>query len=118
MSVVTDAELFIGRVIKSAKIDDNALILTFQDGVAIKIFDEGQQCCESRYLTTDDDVSTLAGRPLTRIEKKPGPETGDEYSVHEMCFVEVSTDVGFVTLTNHNEHNGYYGGFGVAVAAL
>jgi hypothetical protein len=27
----------------------------------------------------------------------------------------IGTDVGFITLTNHNEHNGYYGGFGLTI---
>ena len=27
----------------------------------------------------------------------------------------ISINKGFITITNHNEHNGYYGGFGLAV---
>ena len=34
---------------------------------------------------------------------------------HETCFVEVATDDGFITLTNHNEHNGAYSGFVLTV---
>jgi hypothetical protein len=31
--------------------------------------------------------------------------------VHEVAFLEVTTDRGVFQMKNHNEHNGYYGGF-------
>ena len=96
--------------------EDDRLRITFADGKAISIWDNGQSCCESRYMTTDDNLSSLVGRTLTRIEAKDGPDiSGGDDSCHETCFVEVGTDAGFVTVTTHNEHNGYYGDFGLTI---
>lgn len=94
------------------------LLLTFDDGAKISIRDEGQSCCESRYITTDDDLSKIVGGKLKRIESKAAPdkERGeDDWGDHEMCFVEVGTDECFITICTHNEHNGYYGGFALAI---
>ena len=66
-------------------------------------------------MTTDDDPQSLVGGKLVRIEAKPGPDKDSEYDVHEQVFVEVATDKGFITIVNHNEHNGYYGGFGLTI---
>lgn len=110
-----DPAKYVGRKITAAEMKNERLSLTFEDGSKIAIWDNGQSCCESRYMTTDDDVQSLVGGQLTRIEAKPGPDRDAEYDVHEQVFVEVGTDKGFITIVNHNEHNGYYGGFGLTV---
>ena len=104
-----------GREVASASIDDNALFLGFTDGVKIKIFDDGQLCCERRYMKTDDDVSSLVGGKILEFYLKPGPVGGGDWGEHEIMFLEIATDKGFVTISNHNEHNGYYGGFGMNI---
>jgi len=112
MEVAPDIEAYYGAIISEAQINDNALIITFADGEKVRIYDAGQDCCETRYMSTDDDVRSLIGHKLIRIEGKPGANRDDgidEY--HEINFIEIVTDAGFVTLVNHNEHNGYYGGF-------
>ena len=110
------ADEFYGSRITKAELAGNRLLLTLDDERKIAIFDDGQSCCESRYMTTDDDPSSLVGHELRRIEAKSGPTEDEEYGgAHETCFVEVGTDAGFITLTNHNEHNGYYGGFGLTI---
>ena len=109
------AEEFYGRKIASAEITDERLTLGFDDGKKIQVWDNGQSCCEARYMTTDDDVQSLVGGELRRIEAKDGPEEEGDYDVHEQVFVEVGTDQGFITIANHNEHNGYYGGFGLTI---
>lgn len=103
-----------GRQIADARIANNALFLFFADGEAFKISDQGQSCCEYRHMSTDDSVETLIGATLLYIETKDGPNIEDN-DVHETCFVEVATDRGFITLTNHNEHNGYYAGFSLCI---
>lgn len=114
-----DPSTYRGRKIVAATLADERLNLTFDDGVKIAVFDNGQSCCESRYVTTDDDVQSLVGHTLLHIEAKDGPDQEDEYSqCHETCFVEVATNGGFITLTNHNEHNGYYGGFGLSIVEV
>lgn len=111
-----DPAKYYGRKIVAAEMADERLKLTFADGVTIAIWDSGQSCCESRYLTTDDDIAWLVGKVLRRIEAKPGQDKEGEYGdMHETVFVEIGTAKGFVTLVNHNEHNGYYGGFGLTI---
>ena len=110
------ASEFYGKKITAASLSDERLHLTLDDGQTIAIWDNGQSCCESRYMRTDDDLQSLVGHTLTRIEAKEGPtETGEYDDEHEICFVEIGTDDGFVTIANHNEHNGYYGGFGLTI---
>ena len=105
-----------GLKITSAEIVDNRLKLSFDNGKNIAIWDNGQSCCESRYMTTDDNVQSLVGAHLKGIMTKAGPDEPDEYGeCHEQVFVEIQTDTGFVTIVNHNQHNGYYGGFGLTI---
>ena len=107
---------FYGRKITSAVLDDNRLKLSFSDGSGAVLWDDGQSCCESRYITCDDDLSKLVGGELRRIEAKRSEEKSDEYGdPHEMVFIEIGTDECFVTICTHNEHNGYYGGFGLTI---
>lgn len=110
-----DPQKYNGRKIISAEMKDERLSLAFDDGTKIALWDDGQSCCESRYMSTDDDIQSLVGNTLMRIEAKQGPEIEKEYEVHEQVFVEVGTDKGFITIVNHNEHNGYYGGFGLTI---
>lgn len=111
-----DPAKFYGKKIVAAEIKDERLRLALEGGPTIEIWDNGQSCCESRYITTDDQVSSLVGGALARIETRYGPSIGAEYGdEHEQVFVEVGTDKGFITVVNHNEHNGYYGGFGLTV---
>lgn len=107
---------FYGRKITTAVVSNDELRLTFSDGTGLRLWDNGQSCCESRYITCDDDTCKLVGGELRRIEAKRTEEKAGEYGdEHEMVFIEVGTDECFVTICTHNEHNGYYGGFGLSV---
>lgn len=112
-------EEYLGQRIEHAELvkdgHDDKLRLRLANGLTIDVFDDGQSCCEARSMTTDDDVSVLVGGVLRAIDEKPGPTEDHDYDTHETCFVEVRTDDAQVTLVNHNEHNGYYGGFYVRV---
>lgn len=103
-----------GPVIKDVEIDEDSVTLHFSAG-HLTLRDCGQNCCETRYMSTDDDVRSLIGQRFVCWEVKDGDYRGveDEYNVHEVQFLEIQTEGGFVTLVNHNEHNGYYGGFSV-----
>lgn len=110
------ADKYYGRKITEAEINENFLRLCFTDGQNIWIWDNGQCCCESRYITCDDDVKDLIGGVLIGIETKEAPDAIDEYDeVHEQVFIEIKTDKSFITFTTHNEHNGYYGGFALTI---
>lgn len=108
---------YVGRVIRIARLDQeiNRYIIEFQDETRIEIWDNGQSCCELRYMTTDDENSNIIGHTLLSITSKDGPNLDDDGDHHDTCFVEIQTSGGLLTLTNHNEHNGYYGGFGLEI---
>jgi hypothetical protein len=106
---------YYGRTIVDAKVNENALIMKFDDGVTVRLWDNGQSCCESRYITCDDDAKNLIGGKLVKIEVSEGGNIPCEYGAHETCFVEVATDKAHIKLCTHNEHNGYYGGFGLSI---
>lgn len=106
-----------GKTITAIEMDEQRIKLTFDDNKRIEIFDDGQSCCENRYMKTDDDIHSLIGGKLLHITAKEGPEI-DDGEVHEQIFVEIATDKGFITINNHNEHNGYYGGFGLTIKEI
>lgn len=104
----------LGKTISSLKLDknDEALHFKFTDGSGLKLWDDGQDCCELRYMTTDDDLEAFVGSELTGIELRNAPTTEDEYGQpHEIMFLLVNTSKGTFTMETYNEHNGYYGGF-------
>lgn len=107
----------LGKTIAALRLgDDDALHFEFADGSKIKFSDEGQSCCEHRYMRTDDSLGDYVGAKLTGAEIKEAPNQPDEYGEHEVQFLEVQTDKGVFTMASHNEHNGYYGGFYIVAA--
>ena len=109
----------IGKTIESASLQsDDALHVRFTDGSGIRFSDEGQSCCERRYMTTDDDLSQFAGAVFQGAELKEAPAIEAKYDEHDVQWLEVKTSKGCFTMASHNEHNGYYGGFAICVAAL
>lgn len=104
----------VGKKIMGIKLEDDMLYMSFGSQGTLKISDEGQSCCEHRYITTDDKLEDYVGGNLLNIEVKPVPipllDDGEGES-HDIEFVEVSTSKGAFVLVTHNEHNGYYGGF-------
>jgi hypothetical protein len=103
-----------GMVIRDAVVDEDSITLKFDFG-KLTLRDNMQHCYENRYMSTDDDIKLLIGSRFVCYEVKDGPDVSedDEYEVHDTQFLEIQTDSGFVTLVNHNEHNGYYGGFSI-----
>lgn len=108
----------VGKRIRKVWLDDgdgNDLCLLrfeFDDDSTMSLYDGGQSCCEHRYMRTDDDLNEFCGAILTDLEIKDAPDQEDEWGeVHEVQFLDVKTDKGTFQMANHNEHNGYYGGF-------
>jgi len=96
--------------------EDDALYFDFGWRGALKISDAGQSCCEKRYMTTDDNLQDFAGAEFLGLEIKKAPDIIDaEFDVHEVQFLEIKTSKGCFTMATHNEHNGYYGGFEIAL---
>lgn len=113
-----DPSDYYGKTITNILIDDERMLIQLEEVTTIKIFDDGQSCCEARYISCDDDVSVLIGEKLSKVESKDGDTTDDDWQVHETIFIEVATDKDHITFCNHNEHNGYYGGFGLSVTEI
>ena len=110
---------YIGQRIVAARFGKKALVLSLENGKRMSIRDRMQRCCEVRHISTDDDVSTLVGQRFRHVKARAVPNLKDEEDyVHEAAFVEVAGDLGFVTLVTHNEHNGYYSGFGLVIDDL
>ena len=103
----------LGKTIKEVCLSGDALHFQFEDETKIKIFDDGQSCCEHRYMVTDDDLSVFSGEKFIDVELKSAPNIQDENEEHEVQFLEIKTDKGSFVMATHNEHNGYYGGFSV-----
>jgi hypothetical protein len=97
----------------SPRADTDALNITFTDDTTLQLWDGGQSCCESRYMTCEDNLPYFVGATLTDVgisEAASPPE--DEYGeCHEIQFLDVTTSKGLIQVATHNEHNGYYGGF-------
>jgi hypothetical protein len=107
-------EKILNKQIQSASFNDE-LVLTFTDGTRAAFQDNGQCCCEERYQTCDDDVSILNGTTLLSVDVSHADGEEDDDVVHECAFVRVQSDKGFVTICNHNKHNGYYDGFNLVI---
>lgn len=104
----------VGKKIMGVSLDGDELRLSFGSQGTLVIRDEGQSCCENRYITTDDKLDDYVGGNLLNIEVKPVPIPvlgSDDGDSHDIEFVEVTTTKGSFVLVTHNEHNGYYGGF-------
>lgn len=111
-----NASDYYGRKIVKASFGGDEFKLTFDDGVTIKVWDDGQSCCENRYMTTDDDPKVLEGTVLKEIRVSHADGSSeDSYDSHEIAFLDVVTDKATIQFATHNEHNGYYGGFGLSV---
>lgn len=111
------AEDFYGKRIVAASFDGE-VNLVFEDGKRLRLADDGQSCCEARYMRTDDDVPSIVGQTLRGIERVEAaqPEVDEnEDSRHEVCFLEIRTDKEVIQFSFHNEHNGYYGGFCLSI---
>jgi hypothetical protein len=92
--------------------EKNELFFKFEDNTGMVIWDNGQSCCEYRYMRTDDILSEFSGAKFLDIELKHAPDQEDEYGqVHEIQFLDIKTDKGVFQISTHNEHNGCYGGF-------
>jgi len=107
-----DPEKCVGKEISSLVISDSLMRIRFTDGYFLDLWDGGQSCCESRYMSTDDNLDDFVGATFSGARIEDAESEGDEsYGEHEVQFLLIDTSKGTFTIANHNEHNGYYGGF-------
>jgi len=109
----------INRKITAISIDAEALTITVDGEYTIRLFDDGQSCCEHRYMTIDgDDLNVFIGATLLGAEVRHGGWDEDSDDCHEIEFLLINTSNGVITVSNHNVHNGYYGGFNIVCAEV
>lgn len=106
----------VGQTIKKVWLNDE-LRFIFENGRELMIWDGGQSCCEHRYMHTDDNLNEYTGAVFMDVELKEAPNQEDG-EVHEVQFLDIKTDKGIFQMANHNEHNGYYGGFYIEAQAF
>jgi hypothetical protein len=107
-----------GKTITALSLTDDQLRFEFEDGSRLRLWDNGQSCCESRYMQTDDDLPYYIGAKFVGAEVRDGGSTESEYGdAHEIQFLVVTTDRGTFSMASHNQHNGYYGGFWITASA-
>lgn len=106
-----------GKKITSAEFKKDSIYLTFDDGLSVIIDDQGQSCCERRYMRTDDNIKDIEGKTLVAIDIKEGPSflTSEDRDEHEIQFLEIQTNDIAVTFASHVVHNGDYGGFSIEI---
>lgn len=110
----------LNKTIEKVWLDEETdkLNFKFTDGTGMYLFDDGQSCCEHRYMVTADDLTEYENAKLLDVELKYAPDQEYEYGTHEVQFLDVKTDKGVFQMANHNEHNGYYGGFWLVARPL
>ena len=109
----------LNKTIKQITLDDNKLKFVFDDDSTMAMLDNGQSCCEFRYMQTDDDLNYFIGAKFLGAQIKDAPDIEDESGeCHEVQFLEILTDKGSFVMANHNEHNGYYGGFYIDIIKI
>lgn len=100
--------------------DDNErdrIALFFKDGTRLDMYDDGQSCCEVRYITTGHDLK-IEPAGLLSIELRNVIALSNASEEHEIVFLHVITDRETIVFETHNEHNGYYGGFNVRIEEI
>ena len=105
----------VGKKIERIELKDNVLKLYFVNGGCLSFHDDGQSCCESRYMTTDDNLSKFTNTKFIEATIESDPDRPVEYVEHNCQFLHVKTGKGSFTVETHVEHNGYYGGFSIEV---
>lgn len=102
------------RKIDGIVAEENHTSILF-DGMELMITDNGQLCCEQRYMSTDDDTTYHVGSLFMGIALGSVEEDGGDGDVHDIQFLDIYTTLGVISVANHNEHNGYYGGFDIGL---
>lgn len=106
----------LGKKIDEICMKDYIFTIKFTDGSRLEFKDVGQSCCERRYMTCDDNVDEFRNSIFNGASIRNGDGLDTESSdFHDIEFILIHTNNGDITVANHNEHNGYYGGFNITV---
>lgn len=94
---------------------ENFIIITFKDALSITFYDDGQQCCEDRFITCDDNLDDFVGSAYLDYEIVEIAPLYDYEDSEDIQFLNIKTDRGVIQFVTHNNHNGYYSGFNIVV---
>jgi hypothetical protein len=110
---------YVGKFIDEVRLNSDRLEFSFTDGSRMAVEDDGQSCCEVRYMTCDDDLSYYSGAEYLGYELRDVSDVEDPNGdSHDIQFLAILTNRGEFVLASHNEHNGCYSGFSIQVKAL
>jgi hypothetical protein len=90
-----------------------SIIIIFTDGTALNLFDDGQQCCEKRWLASDDKSEDVAGGVLMDVQMEEGVDDEGSEDILQSQFIRIITDKAPYVVTAYNKHNGSYDGITV-----
>ena len=111
------SEICSGEVIENITIftegNIDILCIKLECGLQVEVCDNGQSCCEHRYMNCDDNLSSLVGEEFRSIKLGESSHTDHDYDVTDIQFLKFQTNKDSITIANYNEHNGYYGGFSI-----
>lgn len=85
-STVNALNVCLGQKIEKVWLDEenNRLRFLFKNKVKMSMWDNGQSCCESRYMRTDDDLSEFANTILKDVEISDAPSIEDGGECHDI----------------------------------
>lgn len=105
------------QVLENIKLVGDDTIMLKVNGKEYNIWDNGQSCCEYRYITSDDDLTSFTGGTLEGVVqgecRSVDPDQDEWAEEHEASFLRIYTSKGVIVFETHVEHNGYYGGLSV-----
>src|SRR6185369_2676791 len=87
-----DPNDYAGFKILSAVFENDTVHLKLLDldkgkQIKIRLYDSAQYCCESRYMTTDDNVASMNGAILYSINTVSGGSEDSEWGTHQIQFM-------------------------------
>ncbi|MDH5738696.1 MAG: hypothetical protein OEY77_00055 [Nitrospira sp.] len=103
-----------GKKIVAISLENDQLRIQFK-GHALIVQESEAVCCESRYMVCDDKLENFIGATLIDLTIENVPAVAEDACgyEHEVEFMHVKTSKGSFTVSNHNQHNGNYGGFSI-----
>lgn len=101
------------RIVETEIRNGHALLLSFEDGSKLRLEDKGQSCCERRWMSCDDDLGGFVGADFLGAEIRHSRCFRRPPRRDDVQFLVIHTTKGEIVCQNHNEHNGYYGGFSI-----
>lgn len=108
----------VGHTISGIKLDEGPqgelILIGLNNGKTLTVSDQGQSCCESRYITTDADLPYYIGATIIDFELRDMPSIEKDFEFHDAQAFVISTSAGVIDFVTHVEHNGYYGGFSIS----